>query len=378
MRRLSFLFLFCASLFACEVKNVSGVNECLVKSDSVIKINIPSTLSPVTYNIRCFNDEKDEYLAVENIHRHSISVFNLSNGEYLKEIMPQIEGPNGLGSRMSGFDIYSFDSIFVTIRSEQKLFVIDSSAKLIKECLFDTYYQPYMPLAGLYSNNGQVINYENGKVVVSNIWRADSDIWNESDMYSIGYQVDFINGTQFFHPLNHPVIREEKDPVLCSNKTLLVNGNNLILSYTLGHQIFVSENNKEWKSIMLKSKYISKPLQSWDSQELYMTLKLYAESPRYLAFVYDKYRNVYYRFAYSGVNVAKDDDVMKLREFIRVFSVMVIDEDFNILGETLMPENTYNSNMFFINEAGLWISTNHPDNPEFDEDMIKFQLFTLK
>ena len=56
---------------------------------------------------------------------------------------------------------------------------------------------------------------------------------------------------------------------------------------------------------------------------------------------------------------------------------MVLDENFKVIAETLMPENTYNSNMFYINSAGLWISTNHVDNHSFNPDKISFQLFKI-
>ncbi|EOZ99348.1 hypothetical protein A33Q_0585 [Indibacter alkaliphilus LW1] len=33
---------------------------------------------------------------------------------------------------------------------------------------------------------------------------------------------------------------------------------------------------------------------------------------------------------------------------------------------------------FFINEAGLYLSINHPDNPENEEEYLSFQLLKLK
>ena len=154
-----------------------------------------------------------------------------------------------------------------------------------------------------------------------------------------------------------------------------------VLSYTEGHQIFVSNDiDTTWTAYCLKSKHITKDFSTKKKKpgSIAESMKMFAENPEYRVLIYDKYRNVYYRFAYPGIEVKPDDDVFKLGEFRRVFSVMIIDKDFNLIGETLMPENTYNVNMFFVNEAGLWLSTNHVDNPNFEEDAINFELFTLK
>ncbi len=60
------------------------------------------------------------------------------------------------------------------------------------------------------------------------------------------------------------------------------------------------------------------------------------------------------------------------------FSIIVFDENLNIIGETQMPDNTYNRMLMFVAPEGLYISTNHIKNPDFDEDYLKFELFELK
>ena len=56
----------------------------------------------------------------------------------------------------------------------------------------------------------------------------------------------------------------------------------------------------------------------------------------------------------------------------------ILDKDFNIIGETLFPQYTYNPSMAFVHKNGLYISDSHILNPSFDENVLSFKCFTLK
>lgn len=60
------------------------------------------------------------------------------------------------------------------------------------------------------------------------------------------------------------------------------------------------------------------------------------------------------------------------------FSIMVLDKNFKILGETLFPAGKYVPALFFINENGLYLSTNNTDNPEMTDDELSFQCFNFQ
>jgi hypothetical protein len=94
--------------------------------------------------------------------------------------------------------------------------------------------------------------------------------------------------------------------------------------------------------------------------------------------LYDKYRGVFYRFVFPKVKVENEEEISKLRRFPRKFVVMILDRDLNVLGETLMSENTYYPGNSFISKDGLFISISHPDNPVNKEDLMSFEVFTLE
>jgi hypothetical protein len=56
---------------------------------------------------------------------------------------------------------------------------------------------------------------------------------------------------------------------------------------------------------------------------------------------------------------------------------MILDENLNVIGETLLPENKYRSDLMLVLENGLYISTSHYKNSDFNEDLLAFQRFGL-
>ena len=102
-----------------------------------------------------------------------------------------------------------------------------------------------------------------------------------------------------------------------------------------------------------------------------------SEQGHYFHVMYDKYRNVYYRFVEHPCELAPNEGYMdppKRREF----SVIIFDKDFRIIGETKFPGNKYFIRMSFVGRDGLYISENNLANPEFDEDKLVFACFKLE
>ncbi|MCZ4238092.1 DUF4221 family protein, partial [Staphylococcus equorum] len=82
--------------------------------------------------------------------------------------------------------------------------------------------------------------------------------------------------------------------------------------------------------------------------------KILCQIPFYGNLIYDKYRDVYYRFVYPETEVQPNDNAMDIWQLGRSkFSIMILNKEFEVVGETLFPENTYASNHFFIREDGL-------------------------
>lgn len=107
-------------------------------------------------------------------------------------------------------------------------------------------------------------------------------------------------------------------------------------------------------------------------------MKDLCENPKYGNLYYDNYRHVYYRLAYPGDELPFKENYKDLYAYgRRKFSIIILDKDFNIIGETLFPEYIYNPTAMFICEDGVYISDSHFKNPAYDEDRLSFVRFEL-
>lgn len=60
------------------------------------------------------------------------------------------------------------------------------------------------------------------------------------------------------------------------------------------------------------------------------------------------------------------------------FSIMILDENFKVLGETKFPPFTYVPHINFIRENGLFLSTSHFMREDYSDDWLRFQRIELK
>lgn len=106
--------------------------------------------------------------------------------------------------------------------------------------------------------------------------------------------------------------------------------------------------------------------------------RILLESPAYDKILYDNENEVYYRIVYVPQNIEKNTDMISLiRSGRKQFSIMTYDKNFNVIGEDLFPEYTYNPKLSFVYQGSLYISTNHVMSPDYSDDILSFQKMDL-
>jgi len=100
-------------------------------------------------------------------------------------------------------------------------------------------------------------------------------------------------------------------------------------------------------------------------------------SPGYFNIVWDAYRQVYYVLAFHGIEVESGMNLMDAWRDLSPFSIIVLDKNFSILGETLMPANYYYIENFFVSDKGLYLSKANPKNPAYSDESLAFDIFSL-
>ena len=93
------------------------------------------------------------------------------------------------------------------------------------------------------------------------------------------------------------------------------------------------------------------------------------EMPSYGNIMYDEYCKVYYRFVYPETELETGLNYRKiLHNGKKEFSIIIMDESFNIIGETKFPPFTYVPHICFINEEGLFLCTSHFMREDYSDD----------
>ena len=154
-------------------------------------------------------------------------------------------------------------------------------------------------------------------------------------------------------------------------------GQRFVYSFYFSEDIYTCDiDHVEVKRIAAKSKYIDEIGFTDDYGNL--TPKDIAENPNYGNLIFDPYRDVYYRIAYPKVVIEQGVNSLELLEYGgKRFSIIILDKGFNIIGETLFPDYTYNSRIMFVRKDGLYISSSHFMNSNYSDDILCFQRFDL-
>jgi hypothetical protein len=157
-------------------------------------------------------------------------------------------------------------------------------------------------------------------------------------------------------------------------------GGKKLVSFMGDHRVYLAEQNSEiWTAKDAKSQFLDEQMPFFAKDVDRRGINEYAFSKsRYESLVYDPYRRVYYRFAYPTVTFETDEELRALRISPGPFVVMVLDENGDILTERRFEAGTYFPTNFFVGKRGLYISLNHPDNPDNEEIKMSFGLIQLK
>ena len=154
----------------------------------------------------------------------------------------------------------------------------------------------------------------------------------------------------------------------------------IVYSFFGDHQLYYSSAfDLPLRPIQAASSYLENSMpvfQSDSPSELILQYNL--ASSRYGSLLYDSYRNVYYRFAFPTQADLTVEEIRELPNVPGPFVVMVFDENLKLLTEKLFEAGTYLPDNSFVGEKGLYLSINHPDNPQNKEDQMSFELVELK
>jgi hypothetical protein len=157
--------------------------------------------------------------------------------------------------------------------------------------------------------------------------------------------------------------------------------NKIIISFASSPNLLLRDinNNDYSEEIELHSKYLEKviPLDSWQDWEA--KEKYYITQAYFHQIIYDKYRDVYYRFVFHQSAYADSIKLQKRSIFEKPFSIIILDSNLKKLGETIFPEQKYINSIFFIGRKGLYILKKSSfEQQSLSKGEYEFDIFDIK
>ena len=319
------------------------------------------------------------------VHNHMIDkleVYDLDAGRLFTRIPLYSEGANAVPV-INGYYLHNWDSIFLFSDWGSQIYLIDSACRVKDKYQIDE----YLPGDGtrietLIDLDGYFVPSFTGGVL--SFWAMPLIPFEKKAYYQYPLGIDYdIRQRQVVHYFGYYPASYRGDEIygLDNNLDRILTPEYDIHTFGASHYLFLySRPDKQLvKAVYARSKYLPahfEPLltagEDWpdlQQQKNYSTTHGY-----YGGLIYDSANRLYYRFV-KHAQPLKDANGYLNDQLNSKISVMILDKDFAIAGEVMLPARRYLYFISFVSEGRLYINTCHRDNPEYEEDYLQFAIF---
>ena len=378
------LLLVLAHLYACS-SSKSG--EDAIYSKELVeskKVTLPCDENTYFLSKSIFQFEEDgkEYLHFENSRKgqYEIITFDLEKQDVHKRLPIAPEGPNGIPAMYGSKPFPDSKNYLIFQGMAFRVTQMDGDGKVLRN------YQLKSPgrfVRMILSTFCYFPSFVRDSVLYVD-QRVASRKKRNLDRYPIFATLDLRTGELGFAPLDFPKTFKGDYSHIRSGDSFTYDynykENRLVCSFLESDSIMVTDDLTHTKWYNAKSQFLDSMIPYLnDAGDDVQDIIRREQKAKYWHIMYDKYRDVYYRFAEMPCELAKDENPYdEFAPKAREFSVIILDKDFRIIGETKFPGNKYFIRMSFVGRDGLYISENNLANPEFDEDKLVFACFALE
>jgi hypothetical protein len=356
-------------------KKLAGSDK--LKVTDTLSIAIPNDVSFRAFNSQVVENEDYKLLLRENWIKNGIDIFNLNSKKYVRTITIPSEGPNAL--KFYNFLFHNKDTIFCFPYRGLVVSIFDWNGNFKFKKKWTLEFKHSIPQELVPMNQCPAVFSNNILSVTScsYIYYALEPDKYYSDNFCMNYNLatDSAWAPDIYYPGSY---FGNLYPVERIYSTYNFKINKFINSFSYSHYLFISDYSGIVDSVKVQSKYMSsiphfdKYDESQEGKECFIE-NMYAD------IIYDKYRDVYYRFvALVGDEKYLNKVDIANQYLYRPFVIMLLDSNFNVLDEMKLPIGQYNYYDYFIDNKGLWVSSNNPVNSKFDENYLRYSLVTFE
>jgi hypothetical protein len=371
----TFLFVFSIFFYSCQSEN-NQVNNNFINNDLFFTQHYSIRLDSLTG----FESECIQYVRNSSVEQllffykrsNKINFYDFKEKKLIKTVSFAKEGPNGVGTSISGFRWISDSEIYLSSYWEHRIYVVDVEGNVKKK----------LDIKDDGSLKFPVIDPNNNRPIV----KAGNDLILAGTLYKtlprnkIGKPFVVLNlkdgKSKLVGQYPEKIFKGDwdiKDETFFDFDEL---SRKFIIAFAISDSVMITDlkDNSETKHFLAKSSFLEeiKPLNSSYDYEPSNSDEAneYVLSGTYWNIKYDQFQKVYYRFGILPRTLADFQAAKNPKFFISVF-----DENFKPLGESLLPEGLYPP-MATITPMGLLI----PNKNAYDkqDDFLSFDVLTLK
>jgi hypothetical protein len=345
-----------------------------LKEDEHISFLIDSLTSNITSAVGYFSEEGQEVIYFYNRPSHTILYFDLAKKVLVHQIPLTEQGPNTVHHPVD-FQRISEDSMLIMPAYTKRMYLVNRKGEVLKRYDFTKNLPPGTPW-----KSEPIFFFDRYKTKCLIHTFPLGAHRQPNDFYAIPV------GAVFDYQV------EQTKPNLFAYPEVYQKGN-VWGSYQAIYRQTIDEEGQAILSFPMDGKVYVKSLDGASLGEHEATCDAFTKSPTpikasgddeeyniqtdaYEDIVYDSYRKVYYRFATKGRAELPEKRVVSGAIYKPAY-VIILDKNFNKIGETRLPENRHNVQSFFVGKKGLYISDSHPDNPTNREDRLTFTCYEL-
>lgn len=329
---------------SCSSKKTISVSEIKFKLTDKFFFTLDSVTTNDPESIQFFEDKnsKHTFLILFDEKSLNIDLYDYNSKKLARRISLEIDGPEGINSKSAihGMYFHNPDSIFVA--NDYFINLINSKGSVFKRFkLLD----PTKKLSGLPALNNNAVHIEKNKLYfpfwpdideckpasyTQALCMTELDLKTGNYSYFLPYPDGYRNGS-FGPNYGYPF------PVFnASSRSFVVSfpASPALVSYNIDTKQTTIEK-KTATSLFQDIEAMDKPCDSYDNYT-----RFYVQNPSYEDLLYDKKNKLYYRVALKGRN---DDDYNK-GEFWKKGNIVILDANFNTLGEFVKDETYSNFN----------------------------------
>lgn len=308
-------------------------------------------------------------LAMLNLDMQFINLHDYS-GKKIKQI--DLTEIDSTVHKVSGFHFIDRDSLLLYSYANRQMNLVSCGKNFPTKVVFnlDSIKIPTINMLTIQTSTSTPIIYENGKIYLAG--RANFNDLSKPQLTKVNtaFCVNIKDGKVDFLPVFEDVWQERywNYEQIFINHEIVPQQNTVIYSTRMKDSLIAyNTKTKSQKKISVQSEELGSEkdmrpdIDDMFSLGTHDDLQDFLSRPRYGRLVFDKYRNIYYRFVVEGNKN-------------RTTSIIICDNKFRKIGETVFSGRGLDDTGCFIGRDGLFLK----DNNVKDEDKIIYTLFKFK